>query len=739
MFDVPCPPDVTTFAAGLFILRSSSNPTLSPQRPGATGNPSPGIVEVIMTKWTLSIAIILIGCALFLIPGVFSQPGIEGNDEVSAAVVPLETVLEELLNPGATTEQPAADTGQEPDVSPSGTGVVAAETADASEAPDYATVFPGVTVQRIDFAIAAEDWSLMIEEVSGTEMGMPAMGMRNESPASAQRPQANARPPMGAEQPARPGEPPMAGAMPGGFDMLANQTTDASVSYVPCTVRFQGQTWEDVGIRFKGNSTLRNATGSGSLKYPFHLDFDEFEDANPAVLNQRFFGFDDLSLGNLSIDASYVRQYVAAEIFRTFGVPTPEVAFYQVYLDIGGGEQFLGLYTMTETPDDAFLDEFFGSSSGNLYKPQGGSANWASFEEADFEKKSNEQEADWSDLEAVFEALHASRDDAAAWRAGLESVFDVDGFLQWLAINRLIGNWDSYGQMPQNYYLYTSPDGIVHWIPWDLNESFAPRTGSSTSIDLSSVGDGWPLISYVISDPVYQDVYNTYVLEALESVFSQEFTETLIRETFDAIAPFLVDESGDLSPYSFSGTLADSESAMGGVVEVAAAQSSKAHNYIDAQDTELADIIITEIHYNPSPEQGLDERYEFLELYNDGDMPVDLSGWQVDDGVVCSIPDGTVLEPGGHLVIAADADSYAHLDCQVLAWEEGKLSNGGETLRLVDEEGFWVDCVAYDDEGVWCDDADGNGPSLELVDASLPNHIAAHWQASQSSGGTPGT
>ena len=576
----------------------------------------------------------------------------------------------------------------------------------------------------------------MIEEASGTGMGMPAMGMRNVSPASTQRPQANPGPPIGAEQPAMPGEPPMAGGMPGGFDIFESQTADAYLSYVPCTVRFQGQMWEDVGIRLKGNSTLRNAAGSGSLKYPFHLDFDEFEDTNPAVLNQRFFGFDDLSLGNLSIDASYVRQYVAAEIFRTFGVPMPEVAFYQVCLDIGGGEQFLGLYTMTETPDDAFLDEFFGSSSGNLYKPQGGSADWASFDEASFEKKSNQEEADWSDLEAVFEALHA--DDAAAWRAGLESVFDVDGFLRWLAINRLIGNWDSYGEMPQNYYLYTSPDGIVHWIPWDLNESFASRTGSSTSIDLSSVGDSWPLISYVISDPVYQDVYGTYVLEALESVFSQEFTETLIRETFDSIAPFLVDASGDLSPYSFSGTLANSEAAMEDVVEVAASQSTKAHNYIDAQDAERADVIITEIHYNPSSDQGLDEHYEFLELYNNGDTPVNLSGWQIDDGVVCSIPDGTVLESGGYLVIAADAESYVHLDCQVVAWESGKLSNGGETLRLVDEEGFWVDCLTYNDEGVWCDEPDGNGPSLELVDVNSPNHIAAHWEASQAAGGTPG-
>ena len=692
-----------------------------------------------MRKLLPAIVIIIAGCSLFLIPGVFSQASLATTGQNPADTVPIEPIREKSLDLVGEAAQAVGDATQGSTAATGSSPLSSTESAVAPDAPDYDTVFPGTTVQRLAFTIAAEDWSFMIAEVSGAERGVSPGGMPGESRAPMQRAQADSRPPLGTAPPAAPGQLPSAGAVPSDPNVVGTQTADASLSYVPCTVGFDDQIWENVGIRFKGNSTLSSAVRSGTLKYPFHLDFDEFEDAISAVLDQRFFGFDDLSLGNMSIDRSYVRQYVAAEILRSFGVPTPQVAFYQVILDIGSGEQFLGLYTMTETPDDAFLEEYFGSSSGNLYKPQGGSANWASFDESSFEKKSNQEEADWTDLEAVFEALHASRDDAAAWRADLEAVFDVDGFLRWLAITRLTGNWDSYGQMPQNYYLYTSPDGIVHWIPWDLNESFTSRMGaSSTSIDLSTTGDNWPLISYVISDPVYQAVYDAYILEALETVFASETVEPLIRETFDAIAPFLVDESGNLSPYSFSGTVGSSMAAMEAVVEFAASQNTQARNYIMDHGAELESIVITEIHYNPSPNQGSDEDYEFVELQNIGEALVDLSGWHIDDGVVCTIPSGTVLEPGEVLVIAANSASYEHLDCQVLGWESGKLSNGGETLRLIDAEGVWIDCVTYNDEGVWSDKPDGNGPSLELVAMDLPNHIPANWEASQAIGGTPG-
>jgi len=530
------------------------------------------------------------------------------------------------------------------------------------------------------------------------------------------------------------------GMMEGGPGAPAS-TADATMTYVSCSVIYDGIVWEHVGIRFKGNSTLLATSRSDSWKYPLHLDFNEFEDLYPETMDQTFFGFDDLSLSNGASDSSLLRDYIPAEIFRSFGVPVPEVAYYQVYLDIGEGPVYLGLYALTETPDDPMLDSLFGDSDGNLYKPQGSGATWTTFDEASFEKKSNEKDADWSDIQGVFEALHADREDAAAWRADLEAVFDVDGFLRWLAINQLLGNWDAYGQMAQNYYLYTSSsDGLVHWIPWDHNQSFSdnmPR--GETTVNLSTVTEQWPLISYLIDDPVYFDVYASYVAEALKTVFETDAVQTLIRETFDAIAPSFTDENGELSPHSFINSVTVAENAMEEIVAMTASAVEEAEVFLAECGYVEQSVIISEIHYNPSPEQGSDGDYEFIELANRGESLADLSGWRCDDGVEFTFPDGTVLGPNERLVVAANAACYQDLDCIILEWESGKLANEGEAIRFVDEDGFWIDLVSYDDGAPWPEDADHAGSSLVLPDLTRPNHLSDAWIASSSVGGTPGS
>lgn len=65
------------------------------------------------------------------------------------------------------------------------------------------------------------------------------------------------------------------------------------------------------------------------------------------------------------------------------------------------------------------------------------------------------------------------------WRATLEGVFNVTGFLKYLAASTVFQNWDQYGMMAQNYYLYgdLARNRTVAWIPWDLNEAFQARPG----------------------------------------------------------------------------------------------------------------------------------------------------------------------------------------------------------------------------------------------------------------------
>ena len=139
---------------------------------------------------------------------------------------------------------------------------------------------------------------------------------------------------------------------------------------------------------------------------------------------------------------------------------------------------------------------------------------------------------------------------------GLERVFNTGAFIRWLAADTIIQNWDTYGAMAHNYYLYTDPsDGKVTWIPWDNNmalsaSGMAPagrdrgRGGQSVrALDLSTVGEQWPLIRYLMDDPVYQAQYRQDLQEMIQSVWLPEKLTATYQRYHDLIAPYVEKEN----------------------------------------------------------------------------------------------------------------------------------------------------------------------------------------------------
>jgi hypothetical protein len=117
----------------------------------------------------------------------------------------------------------------------------------------------------------------------------------------------------------------------------------------------------------------------------------------------------------------------------------------------------------------------------------------------------------FEDIEGAINTLHAPtrRTNPQLWRKNLEAVFDVASFLKVLGASSVIGDWDSYGAMPHNYYLYNF-NGQLKWIPWDFN--LALNCDDRTrSIFKDEIGDEWPLISYLMSDPVYRSNYTSFI------------------------------------------------------------------------------------------------------------------------------------------------------------------------------------------------------------------------------------
>jgi CotH protein len=273
-------------------------------------------------------------------------------------------------------------------------------------------------------------------------------------------------------------------------------------AYFHADIEFAGTLYTSVGIRYKGNNGLASSEGE---KKPLRLKLDKWEAENPAITDQRLFGFQDLSFSPNQTDASNLHQVLAAELFRDHGVPAPQAGFVEVTLDTGDGPRLLGLYAMTEFPDEPMLDRYWGNEEGNLYKPDGRGAHLLAFVQASFHKQSNEM-SDYTDIQGFLQALHASRADRPAWRTALAQRFDIEGFAVAYAVNQAIANWDTYGGLAHNFYFYADKEsGQLGFIPWDFDLSF---DGSGYSdLTLRSFDGTWPLLQAVARDVELATLY----------------------------------------------------------------------------------------------------------------------------------------------------------------------------------------------------------------------------------------
>ncbi|MDP2309684.1 MAG: CotH kinase family protein [Pseudomonadota bacterium] len=465
------------------------------------------------------------------------------------------------------------------------------------DTPDYDGVFDKSVVHRVDITIATEDYTAMyaeLEELSGSafgsggtlgggddgppeELDTGGMGEMNEAMEAACEGLAEGDAcaldmggmdiegtcqSQGGALVCVPEDDGGMGGM-GGGDL---SFLPADPTYHAVTVQADGQIWCSVGMRFKGNATLISAWQGGVAKLPFRLDFDRYGDERPEIEDQRFFGFKELTFGSGQGDSTLLHEVLANEILEDRGVPAARNAFYAIHLDAGEGPQYLGLYTAMEDPSDAMMTRVFGEDAGNLYKPDGDCATLACFDEETFAKKSNKQDADWSDVEGLVAALGSDEGDAASWRVELESTADVDGFLRWLAVNTAIDNWDAYGSMAHNYYLYGVPadGGRLAWIPWDHNLSLMDGGGMGGGSDplLDDVGADWPMIRRVLDDPTYAETYRLYLAEAFEGAYDVDAFEARAAELADIIRPSLFGADGEVESSTFLTSEADWENAL---------------------------------------------------------------------------------------------------------------------------------------------------------------------------------
>ncbi|MCG7335407.1 CotH kinase family protein [Sporosarcina sp. ACRSM] len=273
------------------------------------------------------------------------------------------------------------------------------------------------------------------------------------------------------------------------------------------TVTYNGITIGYTGVRVKGNSSLSSVARSDSNRYSFKLEFNKY-------IEQNLEGYTKINLNNNFADPSYMREYLTYDVLEKMGLETPNYSYVNVSIN---GEHY-GLYLAVENIEDPYLERNFGNVTGNLYKADtGASLTWEdgmSIDETSLILKSGRK--NHTKLLEFIEALQEGKD--------IESYFDIDQYLRYLAVSTVMANMDSYqGTMNHNYYLYEQ-DGKFTFLAWDHNMSIGGMMGQDENaqkemlIDEPTMGavKNYPLVDYVLSNNEYKEQYHSYVQQTVD-------------------------------------------------------------------------------------------------------------------------------------------------------------------------------------------------------------------------------
>lgn len=257
-------------------------------------------------------------------------------------------------------------------------------------------------------------------------------------------------------------------------DLIATYLDTGEKVWITATVVIDGVTYDEVGLKLKGNSTLRglstDADAAVSAAHPEDLpwiiDLDKYVDG------QNLEGTSELVLrGNGSETA--LNEAVALDLLAATGLAAEEAIAARVEVN---GETSLRL--VVENPDDPFLEREFEEGTA-LYKAEsGGDYSYRGDDPAAYSEVFD-QEAGEDDLTPLIEFLEfIDESDDATFEAELSSWLDVDAFATYLAFQELVDNFDDIDGPGNNSYLaYDATTGLMTVVSWDLNLAFGASPG----------------------------------------------------------------------------------------------------------------------------------------------------------------------------------------------------------------------------------------------------------------------
>ncbi|MFC9773639.1 MULTISPECIES: CotH kinase family protein [unclassified Pseudarthrobacter] len=281
--------------------------------------------------------------------------------------------------------------------------------------------------------------------------------------------------------------------------MIAAYEADGSKDWIAADITIDGTTVSNVGVRLKGNSTLRSLSGNGAggggmggnaassgissdvpESLPLLIRFDKYVDG------QTYQGLGEVSLRPGS---PVLNEALALALTGASGQATQRYA-YTTYSVNGSPTQ---TRLLVENPDEDYADSLF-DTPGVLYKADADSSftyqgdDLATYEDQ-FKQLNNKDSETVQPIVDFLKWLSEATDEE--FDAGLAERVDVESFARYTATMNLLVNGDDMAGPGQNYYLWYSLDTKkISVISWDLNLAMTGDATASPEAQLSIGGGG---------------------------------------------------------------------------------------------------------------------------------------------------------------------------------------------------------------------------------------------------------
>lgn len=329
-------------------------------------------------------------------------------------------------------------------------------------------------------------------------------------------------------------------------NMLENARDE---EYHRANLLIDGELFRDVGIRTKGNNSLRLTDRYGHQRFSLKVEMDHYG-------FNHYYGLDKFSLDSSFQDNSYLKSFLVYDMMTFMDVPSPLTSYTWVKVN---GEDW-GLFLAIEEPEEAFAARNFGKDYGQLYKP-----GYRSLEDenADVALRYIDNDPDSypgifnhakfnptkADEKRVVEALRV-----LATGEDLDSVIHVDEVLRFFVAQVFVVNLDSYlGPTGHNYFLYEN-EGKISMLPWDYNLAFGTYSlGMPNPINDAELYVNYPIDTpapgeVMLKRPLYHNLmmvdenyhqYHTYFDYFITNYFETGYFENLVEDVSTMISSYV--------------------------------------------------------------------------------------------------------------------------------------------------------------------------------------------------------